>query len=500
MDEISKICNDNENYRSTGNAIDKIIEEITVFLSYDITDSTKLKYKHPKGWASIIHLLLKAKEDFNLMNFWKFNGDEVLFRCNISSVEFLCSLIETAFIHLESMQDRMQQVINDISVKGTIWIALTSNSLEEYKNNYRFIVRDEMDFSGRNIDEGFRLTKCSSMKKIAIDPKIVYILLHFIQELDNGTASLNAKERTLCRKIKEILGKIHFIDDVCCKGVWDDKPYPVYWYYETDKLSGIRYGEFLNGVHLWQKDLMSLDKNCTDISETMKSMFFQVGVLSDVEAIINKLEYTGEPTRNWAGKVNLYFMVACINPITGSVLIAQRGKERKHLKGVWDFGNVKYQNIVMKEVIQSTYEDLFGINISIIEDEMRGGNIKPFGYCTVYRNHLPHNGIMCYAFIQNSQSLSDEEIVKHIKQHITSHASNGESTNYQDVTFVSIAKLSSEEFSFSELTLDEIRSDSQAAPNNLDYTDKNKSIMYFKASIQGAMSEWKKAKDAGLLT
>lgn len=463
-----------------------IQEEIFVFLSYDITDSTKLKANFPSEWANAISVLLEAINEVQFMDFWKFNGDEILFKCNIGSVDFLCKLIERSYKQLESLQDAMQKHIKCLTLKGTLWIALTTIDLTNYHSNYRFLVKENVDFSGKNIDEGFRLTKCSSMKKLAIDPKIVYILLEKALELEdvNDDDECVDEKRALERSIKNILNRTYYIGDALCKGIWDNKPYPIYWFYEVDASSGIRYGEFLNGIHLWREEHISLYKAINNEIRSMKRMFQQVDAMNEVESIIKRLQLFGVRNRSSAGKANLYFMVVCINPATGSVLIAQRSSLRKHLKGVWDFGNVKYQKIAMEEVIKSKYKGTFGIDIDILKDFDRGNSLKPFSYCTIYRNNMPHNGIMLYALIKTNEQMSDIELANQITEKIKANYL------YQKVKFVDQNEIGNIFSRYTELTLSEICLDSQTAPKNTDYSDKNVGIMNFYASIKDAIEVW----------
>lgn len=487
---LKKVLEENSKFKKTFSIDNTDIEkeEVTVFLSYDISDSTHKKIVYHKEWTKIIEILLNAQKDFQIMDFWKFNGDEVLFKCNVSSVDFICKLIERAFSQLESMQDLMQDKINNITLKGTMWIAMTSGNLSKYPMNYRFMIKENIDYFGKNIDEGFRLTKWSSMKKIAIDPKIVYILLDGLHKL-KGKRSLSTEERDLEREINNILQKIHFIGDVFCKGIWNNYPYPVYWYYEVDALSDIRYGEYLNGVHIWRNKPSPIIANYAEEKQKIFDMFMEVDVKNDVVKLIKKLNGYGVSNRTATGKANLYFMVVCINPNTGSVLIAQRSSKRKHLKGVWDFGNVKYQKIAMEEIIKSKYKSTFGIDIELIKDKDRDNSLKPYSYCTIYRNKMPHNGIMFYATIQTENKMSDEELSSHINETIKSNGFR----NYQAVEFVSLEMVNESKFEFNELTLEDIRLDSQEAPNNKDYTSLNPriGIMHFKASIKDAIKEWR---------
>ena len=423
------------------------------------------------------------------MNYWKFNGDEILYKRSIGSLDFVCRIIERAYSHLQKINTEMTKIIDNISVKATIWLALSETYATHYMNNFSFTFEDEVDFVGKNIDEGFRLTKCSSMNKIAIDPKIAYILLdtyNFLRHPTNRNLNIpfyKSKNNCDCfsfeKTLNDIVFKLHLVGYTKCKGVWNDNPYPVYWYYDNTQNVEIRYDEFLNGQHLWQKNICAINGETLALQEyeNLYKIFAQMGAKKEVDEIYNLLSLTGDFKVSAAGKANLYYMVVCVNPQTNKVMIAKRSSNRKHLKNVWDFGNVKYQNVNMKDTIEKEYKNTFGIDIELVIDENRGNNIKPFGYCTIYRNCKPHNSILCHAKISNPANLDDEKLVEYIM--------HNKSDDYDEIKFVDAKDISH----FKSLTLDEIRLDSENAEIGVNAPFKeNTCIMYFQDSIEGAIN------------
>lgn len=468
-------------------------KQLMLFLSFDITDSTKLKLRYPKEWANVIHILLSSK--FQPMEVWKFNGDEVLYKRNVTSLEFILKILAQAYKFMESLQKQMKVHINEISVKSTIWLAVTEQDLNEYRYNYSFKFEEFNDFVGKSIDEGFRLTKCSSMQKIACDPKLVYIVLDAYEYLKHGVTGFSdsrfcrsvssCDKSEMLKQIGELLKNLHLVGYAKCKGVWDNNPYPIYWYYSNSSGNGIHYSEYLNGEHLWQKEtihpLFEDSRGYQPALENIRSIFEQMQIVPEIEEIYDILELDGEIAVSSEGKANLYFMVACVNPKTNKVLIAKRSPTRKHLKNVWDFGNVKYQNVKMKGIIEKDYKNTFGIDIKLFTDAERMDYIKPYGYCTIYRNSRAHNGILCYALIDNPKDLSEEELIDYIN--------NYKADIYSEVRFVDEKDVSG----FRELTLDDIIEDSKSAENgsNEPYTE-NCGIMFFRNSIENAIAEYKK--------
>lgn len=484
-DERKAILKNNKYINKVSNETSKKCKQLMLFLSFDITDSTSQKVKHPGEWPRIIDILVKTK--FQYMNYWKFNGDEILYKRSVNGLDFICRIIDKAYLHLKKMNTEMAKIIDDISVKATIWLALSESDIMHYMQNFTFRFEDEIDFVGKNIDEGFRLTKCSSVRKIAIDPKIVYILLDTYNFLghpsnrDLNVTFFKSKEDCNLEEFESILNDVifnlHLVGYTKCKGVWNNNPYPVYWYYDNTQISEIKYNEFLCGEHLWQKKIFAINTGTVNSEyDNLYDIINQMGVKKEIDNIYNLLVMEGDVEVSAVGKANLYFMVVCVNPQTNKVMIAKRSSGRKHLKNVWDFGNVKYQNVNMLDTIKKEYKNTFGIDIELILDEHRDKNLKPFGYCTIYRNCKPHNSILCHAKISNPSNFDDDSLVEYIMKN--------KSADYSEIRFVDVNDVSD----FEPLTIDDIRLDSEYAELEVNEPFKeNTCIMYFQDSIRGAI-------------
>lgn len=472
----------------TKNSKKKPTEKLFLFVSFDLCNSTQLKVDE-ENWFKIIEILLNQK--FQAMNFWKFNGDEIIFRAEVNSLDYICGIIERTYKRLQELQIQMRSIRSGVNIKATIWIAKADSDLNRKSDNCKFDFNGIVEFVGKNIDEGFRLTKCSAAQKIVVDPKIIYLFLEaaIIHKAGvsvvekNSSFNKSVLKNTnntidIINKINEILNKIHYIGSAICKGVWDEMPYPIYWYY-NENTYGIKYDEFFNGEHIWSKSFENLDSN---YYFKIKEIFETVNRQDEYFEIRKLIQLEGSITQTIENQPNLYYMVACVNPVSHKVMVAHRSKTRQHLRHVWDFGNVKYQNVNVVSTICQEYKNTFGIDIELITDPIRKG-IKTFGYCTIYRNCRPHNSLLCYAIIKNEDNYSDEQLTQQINEHLKKVNKN---KRYEEVRFVS-----DKEVNYTPLTIDEIRSDSEmdADKSNL---GEDRCIMYFKDSIKDAIKESKK--------
>lgn len=462
-------------------------DKLFLFVSFDLCNSTQLKTDE-KDWFKIIEILLS--QNFQAMNFWKFNGDEVIFRAEVNNLDYICGIIERTYKRLQELRQKISSIRSNVSIKATIWIAKADSDLNKKSNNCKFNFNGIVEFVGKNIDEGFRLTKCSSAQKIVIDPKIIYLFLDAITVKNaagpvvdktskfNKSILIDSQQTTdIINKIKEILKKTHYIGSTICKGIWNEKPYPIYWYYNQITY-GIKYNEFFNGEHIWNKNFEALETN--DYYK-IKEIFEAVNRENEYLEIRNSIQLDGVITQTFENQPNLYYMVACVNPVSNKVMIAHRSNTRQHLKHVWDFGNVKYQNTNVVNTIRQEYKNTFGIDIELIIDPIRNG-IKPFGYCTIYRNCRPHNSLLCFAVIKNEPGNSDEKLTKKINEHL----SKNKNKRYEEVKFVS-----EKEVNYTPLTIEEIRDDS-AMGEDVSLLGEDRCIMYFKDSIKAAIKECKK--------
>ena len=389
-----------------------------LFVSFDICGSTELKTKFQNKWLDMIRILLSNK--LPNMSFWKFNGDEILYFTEVHSLSFVIELVKDVSFQVEFLQNQFKDAFQQsIFVKATAWIARVNFGNEkelkdqfESINNFEFLKNGLCDYVGINIDEGFRLCSHASPRKVLLDPKIVFLLMKSQIE---GYYDQVEEIPTYQSNVKDLLDHIYFCGFVKCKGIWQNRKYPIYWYIPKDLEKIVHYDEV--------DDLNTLKRIGEEVDKSfafLERIFINVEILdNDIELLDNSFKiYESEDTQKRTETVaNLYYMVTCINPLTGNILLAKRSLDRVHLKGVWDFGNVKYQKVDMPEFIAKEYENTFGIKISLDLDTERDYNIVPHGCCRIYRNCNPHNGILCHAII-TSPIGSDEELKSLIEQHI----------------------------------------------------------------------------------
>ena len=464
-----------------------------LFVSFDVCNSTELKVKYQRDWIEMVEVLLSNK--LSNMSFWKFNGDEILYCTEVHSLSFIIELIKDVSRHVDFLQSELKTRFNEsIFIKSTIWIAqVNSGEIDELNTltNVEFYKDDLCDYVGINIDEGFRLCSHASPRKVVLDPKLVYLLLESYRE-DFYTD--NTKSIPLFQKyVKDIIEHIYFYQFVSCKGIWKNRKYPTYWYIPNNIEEKVHYDEvedIANFKSIMDSSSTESKKDATDSAyRFLRRIFNNVEVQEQVEALVESFkEYKEEDTQKRTETVaNLYYMVTCINPTTGHILLAKRTSTRQHLKGVWDFGNVKFQKVDIPTYITKAYKDTFGIDIELQTDETRGGNVVPHGCCKIYRNCNPHNGLLCHAIIQNPRG-DDAELVDYINNYIQDR------NKYSEVKFINsdLAK----EISKNELTIDEIRDDSEYASrgiNNIENTDE-KCLMYICNSIKSAEKYYQEYK------
>lgn len=482
--------------------ITKDIRTLTLFVSYDIVNSTKLKLKYIDKWQDVIEILVSRKLEST--EFWKFNGDEIIFKRDFDSLGYLCQLIKQSYSHLKKVQEEMKNVINcddddELLLKGTIWIALNfDKSSPKYKFNYRFVVNDIMDFVGKSMDEGFRLTKCSSLQKIAIDPKIVYILLDAYSKILCPPTLTKVKQKNIFfnsfnnitvddeKELRNIINQIHLVGYSKCKGVWNDAPYPIYWMYENNDLDGIQYNDYLDDIHLWQKEIKSLGSAYKSEFENLKRIFDYVKINDEISDIYDILKLHGDLLTSSNSKLYFYFTTVCINPSHKKVLVLKRDLKRKHLKGVWEFGYVKQQNEKIKEAIENEYEKILGIKVEVLTDPNRDDNIRVLGYNPIYRYGKKHNSLLCVAIINSD--CTDNDIIKKIKSYIKrTPLQQSTEVLFSDCKFINLEELDS----CTELTLEQQKIDSQKAAyqeNNNFEGKEDIYIPYFKDSVKKALS------------
>lgn len=437
-----------------------------LFLSIDVCNSTELKYNKDLDWFKIVNRLYNT--EFSAMTFWKLNGDEVLYYQRYNSVEFLIQIIEKAHQHIRHLQTEMRRDSGDepIKLKGTIWIARTSKSGEENcPHNIQIVTNSTYEYVGLNIDEGFRLSHKSSGGKIVIDPKIIFLIKDAYTHAEENNNTL------LLESIQHFLEKTYYVGLTQLKGVWNNRGYPVFWYYKTHN-EDYEYDEKLDSRFLEEKP-QACFRHSLKLPELAK-IFNKVSIMDEVNAIreLAKKETYKFPTESLA---KLYYSCVCHSPFSEKVLIAKRSEKRKHLKNVWDFGTCKHGTGSTVDTIKKVYMDTFGVEIEVETDKEEECNVLPLHFCTIFRRGVAHNSMLCTATIVNPECVSnDEELIEYIYQ-------KADHEKYEEFRLVS----SEDVCDFSSISLDAIEADSiKASENKAPKFVPNSAIMYFDKSIK----------------
>ena len=461
-------------------------ERLFVFFSVDICNSTKLKSNNEE-WFEANKLLYN--EQMTQLHFWKYNGDEVLYAEPFSDIKTLAEIIKESYLYIKRMQNEMRKKLkeDDFELKGTLWLARTSTGEDKKPNLHIKSSNFSNEFLGYNIDEGFRLTKKISGSKIAIDAKIVFLLLLIndiynnkecftvISDEDDFFKFARNIDKVVSKQIKEVLTNTYFINYSQLKGIWDNRKYPIFWYYEDRR--DYAYDEQLDDNYNIPEPLLN-----SDWEIKIEHIFHSVNAMDEFLKILKIISSPKTSPYSWESFSRLYYSVACINPKTQNILVLQRSNQRKHLKGLWEFVPYKHTSKETVSSIEKKFSDEFNFNIKIVTDNEDERNIYPIHFCTIYRNGQAHNSLLCMAIIELDES--DEEILAKLC------ANN--SGRYMNYKFVNEENLDE----FKPISIKEIEIDSLAAlSNNSTPVAEGTSIMYLKKSINAIKNYYKRIQN-----
>lgn len=482
--------------------------EIFLFANFDICNFTKYKREH-KDWLDLLKSYLSSiKEpipDWAVTRFWKFNGDSLTFRRKIESVYEICSFIKQVQTHLEKLQELLwkENTEKKVYIKAAVWIA----GFPEYKsvsdknkfNNQRIKVDTKEEFVGISIDEGFRLSSCSKANKLVVDPKIVGILYLYNIIINEATQSseftnpysdeitsmllyifnLKEKDKDNFLKLSEffdsnirynICKNLFLMEYKECKGVWDDRDYPIFWYIEDLKKCDLIYDEIVNNKKLREHELYKIvtEPKCLDekidelyikYKNELFNVFAQVNITTSLKELLFHLSpYPKGPSEEKIyDKANLYYMTACVLKQEGidlGILVFKRTDKRVHLKNVWELIPIKHgkvynsqENYSVLEYIKTilinrlwnennqTHNFDFPKSLKIEADVLRD-SIKPYSFCNIYRHNEVHNGILCVAEIDIT-GIDTQEFIGWIKSDI-------DKNQYSDVKLINLENIKEE--------------------------------------------------------
>lgn len=460
---------------------------IFVFVSFDLVNSTKFKYRNPH-WINMIKELIKSANNYWFgLDFWKFNGDELLYYAEITSISQLVWILHRLNQCANELEQEIIQKMHDdkmgmgfevdlIGIKTAIWLAVTSD--DDSSLNSRLFDFESVDFAGINMDEGFRMSKCAIQNKIIVDPKIALLICSMADEVMNKRVqSLTDNEVARIKELKQpvlfedvfskfwinqdkrfefdfedmlkiVANNFRIISYENCKGVWDDRPYPIIWYSDNWQklLTNVKYDEkYKNDVvdNSFINHFYSGEKEACEITfDILKKIYEAVSAYSLAirKILLNSnldLWSSLQLDKHIVSKTYLYYSVICINKKTKGVLVFLRSQFRGHLPCVWDFDHQKNAQDTYGQSaaiqIEDRFKENFDLRVKIVLDKKRKSPL-PMAIHPIYRKGKMHHGIICIATIE--EDLSEEDILDKIRKKLPNLISGYGYEFYSDVMFI----------------------------------------------------------------
>lgn len=161
---------------------------------------------------------------------WKTIGDEIIFCCRLIDIYHLSFCVTAFLAALRKYGNRLDLQNISLDVKGAAWVAAFPSpnfTVILDRNNYDADQFDEafeetadsdpkkVDFLGKNIDCGFRVSGQSTVDQCAVSIELAYLLAQA------ASKSLFSSKFCTLRKVS-------------LKGVLKDQPYPIF-YLDTER-------------------------------------------------------------------------------------------------------------------------------------------------------------------------------------------------------------------------------------------------------------------------
>lgn len=362
-------------------------EELILFVSFDLVNSTKFKSYNYLNWFNVIYEITdtirrKVKSIDENFQLWRSIGDEVVFTIVVSNVNKIEKIIEKVFytlndIHLtikdgsifrDSTTVKPINVLelreqNILSIKATAWLALVSSDIasEDLKYNlrYDYKVADNVkvvEFQGNDIDIGFRISKkCTNPRRLTLSLELAYIL----------------------SKSKFVKSKLHIISYDKLKGIWDNRLYPVIWYHD-EYIAGctIENSFFYDEdeqqelVKVYKDRLKENDCRHKEVNSILSQIIYDRNITFKMERIENVL---GSESKSESSKaliipsefIEMHCVAVCLTN-DNRIFMAKRSKSSGIYEGLWEFGCCEIkQGLTLKEALIKGYKDDFNLDIEV---------------------------------------------------------------------------------------------------------------------------------------
>lgn len=255
------------------------IDDVYLFLSFDLMDSTKLKNNDP-NWIEIIKSFYAiAISSISNINFdvWKYIGDEIVFVRKLRGFDikhFIDNVFDAQQLISSTLSDKHKKTLK---VKATTWIADVIKDTETHNqtgsvNNIVFTTQQGLlDFIGKDIDIGFRIAKNSYPMAVTLSAKLAY----FLTDKRNTNLTSPSTANFIIASYQEL------------KGVWDKRLYPIIWYSKNIKdmenKINIPYEDYIK-----KDELKNIKMKLTDDIDYLETVLKETGSLVEIQEFSRK--------------------------------------------------------------------------------------------------------------------------------------------------------------------------------------------------------------------
>ena len=398
-------------------------DDVLLFFSFDIVNSSIYKSNNYYGWFIVIDYILsdireavRGQVGLTDAEVWRILGDEVVFIINVSSkeklIEYVSSIYKVLIQYCNSIENgellnKIRQknknveffnLYDVISLQSSAWIATVvdkkNTSVSHRKADNVFEIIEEQkgikfyEFTGTDIDAGFRVSKYSRAKRLVVSFELAYLLSQ------DSITNRNLHIITYCQ----------------LKGIWNNNVYPIIWYYDPQMHNGEKfedsipfdalindtvYTELLDtkrfSDNMYENANLALEKVCSD-----RRLGYKIRKIEElIEAQPDSMKpYLSDP------KLELHLVAVCYND-DKSILVVKRNDDRL-LPGKWEFGCAKANlRTEIGDIINREYKQDFGIDIEILMDQNRADcQPIPLAVYSIEKDHELHKGIIFLAKIK----------------------------------------------------------------------------------------------------
>lgn len=229
----------------------------------------------------------------------------------------------------------------------------------------------------------------------------------------------------------EFSSRLNIITYKTLKGVWNGKPYPVIWYYDSNKHNGVAFEEsFTYSESIASEYANEYFRNKEQYSggipkyliiDTNKAIGKVCSDLGLNDKIKNIKEIIQRPSRTSSGnndfredRLEMHFAAICCDVPKKRVLILKRAG-REVMDAKWEFGCAKANaEDHIEEIIKKNYEQKFGLKIDLVKDldRIEGEQIRPIALYEYTENENIHKGVIVVAEIQEGAEFIETFIKK----------------------------------------------------------------------------------------